>query len=456
MNKKILSFLLALCLMLGCLAGCGGDSKKSTNATTEPTVEFVDYAGQLVLDMESETAKYELSVQDIKNYVDGDTTHFYVPTSISPNGVLKARYLAVNTPESTGKIEEWGKKASNFTKNALSNATSIVIESDTPTWNFDSTGSRYLVWVWYKPQGSDTYRNLNVEILQNGLAIASKSAENRYGETCVKAINQAKEQGLHVYSNVSDPDFYYGEALPVTLKGLRTNIELYENMKVAFEGVVTYEAPQTVYVEDYDEETDMYYGMTVYYGYNLAGVGLEILSVGNRVRIVGSVQYYATAGTWQVSDIKYVEMRPDDPSNVQLISTGHEASNRVTDPAVFNNTTVDVEVLTSLDDDETVIKTFEYGNLALGSSISMENIRVSSVYTTSNEESASKGAMTLNCRCFADAISVRTVVLYDDEGNLITADAYEGKTINVRGIVDYYDGNYQIKVFSADDITVLD
>lgn len=456
MNKRILSFLLVLCMMLGSLAGCGGDSKKSAGATTEPTVEVVDYAGELVLDMESDTAKYELGVEDIKNFVDGDTTHFYVPTSISPNGVLKARYLAVNTPESTGKIEEWGKKASNFTKNALSNATSIVIESDTPTWDYDSTGSRYLVWIWYKPQGSDTYRNLNVELLQNGLSIASKSGENRYGETCTAAINQAKNLELHVHSNETDPDFYYGEALPVTLKGLRTNIELYENMKVAFEGVVTYEAPQTVYVEEYDEETDMYYGMTVYYGYNLAGVGLEILRPGNRVRIVGSVQYYATAGTWQVSDIKYVEMRPDDPSNIQLISTGHATSNRVTDPAVFNNTTVDVECLTSLDDDETVTKTFEYGNLALGASISMENIRVSSVYTTSNEESASKGAMTLTCRCFADTISVRTVVLYDDEGNLVTADAYEGKTINVRGIVDYYDGNYQIKVFSADDITVLD
>lgn len=457
MTKRILSLLLALCLVVGCLAGCGGDKKGSEGEkSTEPQVEFVDYAAKAVLDFESETAKCELSVADIKNYVDGDTTHFYVPTSVVENGVLKARYLAVNTPESTGKIEEWGKKASNFTKNALSTATAIVLESDTPTWNTDSTGGRYLVWVWYLPEGGTTYRNLNIELLQNGLSVASKSGENRYGQICLDAINQAKDQGLHIHSNESDPDFYYGEALPVTLKGLRTNIELYENLKVAFEGVVTYEAPQTVYVEEYDEETDMYYGMTVYYGYNLGGGGLEILQVGNRVRIVGSVQYYATAGTWQVSDIQYVDMRPDDPSNVQLISTGHEASNRVTEPAVFNNTTVDVEVLTSLEDDETTVKTFDYGHLSLGASISMENIRVSSVYTTSNEDSASKGAMTLTCRQFADAIDVRTVVLYDDDGNLITADAYRGKTINVRGIVDYYDGNYQIKVFSADDITVLD
>ena len=35
------------------------------------------------------------------------------------NGVLKARYIAINTPESTGSIEPWGKKAANFTKTKL-------------------------------------------------------------------------------------------------------------------------------------------------------------------------------------------------------------------------------------------------------------------------------------------------------------------------------------------------
>ena len=468
MNKKILALLLALCLLLGCLAGCGetvtptgtepngSEPTGSQDTPTEdtPSIDLIDYAVEAKLDFDSATAKQEVTV---KNFVDGDTTHFNVPSEISDNLTLKARYLAVNTPESTGKIEEWGKKASAFTKEKLSTADSIVVESDDGNWNLDSTGGRHLVWVWYKPEGSDTYRNLNIELLQNGLSLANKSAENRYGEICMAAINQAKEQKLHLHSNETDPDFYYGEALPVTLKGLRTNIELYENMKVAFEGVVTYESPQTVYVEEYDEETDMYYGMTVYYGYNLSGTGLGILKPGNRVRIVGSVQYYATAGTWQVSDIKYVDMRPNDPSNVQLISEGHAPSNRVTEPAIFNNTTVDIEVMNSLDDaEDTTVKTFDYAHLSLGASISMENIRVSSVYTTSNEESASKGAMTLTCRQFADMVSVRTVVLYDDNGELITAEAYEGKTINVRGIVDYYNGSYQIKVFSKDDITVLD
>ena len=84
----------------------------------------------------------------------------------------------------------------------------------------------------------------------------------------------------------------------------------------------------------------------------------------------------------------------------------------------------------------------------------MQNLKVVDVYTTQNEESASKGAMTLTCEVDGKTISVRTNVLYDKNNQLITEDAYRGKTIDVKGIVDFFDGGYQIKVFSADHITV--
>jgi len=453
MNKKIFALLAALCIALGCLTGCQNETPAPSEQATQPTVETVDYAGELKLDMESGTAKQEVTV---KNFVDGDTTHFYVPSSVSSNGMLKARYLAVNTPESTGKIEEWGKKASNFTKGKLSEAQSIIVESDDGNWNLDSTGERHLVWVWYKPAGSETYRNLNVELLQNGLSLASNSAENRYGETCMAAIQQAKAEKLHIHSNQDDPDFYYGEALPITLKGLRTNIELYEGMKVAFEGTITYESAQTVYVEDYDEETDMYYGMTVYYGWNLTGTGLEMMAKGNRVRIVGSVQYYATGGTWQVSDVKYVDMRPNDPNNVQLISKDNPAANRLIKALDFMYDDVEVEVLTSLEDDVTEKKTFPYAQLLLSTSVSMERLKVNKITTTTNEDSSNKGAMTITCTASdGTTVVVRTAVLRDENGDLITAKAYQGKMLNVRGIVDYYSGSYQIKVLSASDITIV-
>ena len=441
--RKILAFSLALCLMICALAGCGDNTQSTEPSGTEET-QTVDYAGQLKLNMGSSTLKQEATV---KSYVDGDTVHFYVPESVMPGGVLKARFLAINTPESTGKIEEYGKAASNFTKQTLQNAVSIILESDTNAWNADSTGGRYLVWVWYKTAEMEDYRNLNIEILQNGLAIASNSGGNIYGDIALAAIAQAREQKLNVYSGQKDPDFFYGEAVELDLKELRTNVQQYNGMKVAFNGIVTVNSNNSVYVEVYDSETDMYYGMSVYYGYGLNGDGVQILNVGNEVRIVGTVQYYETGGTWQVSGLTYRSMKPTDPGNIQKLSEGHSPAYVLTDPARFVNGTVDVVV------DDT-ITTLPYAQLAMSTSVQMNGLYVKNIYTTVDEESSSYGAMTLTCEYNGVTISVRTVVLLDEAGNLITEDAYLGKTIDVRGIVDYFDGTYQIKVFSRNDITI--
>lgn len=432
--RKITVFLLIFLFGL-CLTSCGGNDE---------TPKEIDFASELKLDMSSETLKQEVTV---KNYIDGDTTHFNVPTSVNESGVLKARYLAINTPESTGKIEEWGKRASRFTKEKLQSAVSIIIESDDDKWNLDSTGARYLVWVWYKTSEDTDYRNLNVEILQNGLAIASNSSGNRYGKICVSAINQAKEQKLYVYSNEKDPDFYYGDAIEVTLKEIRTNISEYENVKVAFEGVITKNYNNSIYIEEYDAETDLYYGMTIYLGYNLSGDGLKIVDVGNRSRIVGTVQYYETGGTYQVSGLKYRVMKPDDPDNIQLISEGHSGAYCEINADDFKNKKVSIE-----GNDE--LKEFSYAELIMNTTVSMNNLVVKDIYTTKNEDSSSYGAMTLTCEANGVTVYIRTVVLSDDNGELITEDMYKEKTIDVKGIVDFYDDNYQIKVFDAKDILI--
>ena len=464
--KRIISALVLMCLVLVCFTACGEANpgtetppvqespavQETPAAQPSPTpsetapLEVVDYVSQLKLDMSTETLKQEVTV---KTYVDGDTTHFYVPESVMETGVLKARYLAVNTPESTGKIEEYGKAAARFTKEKLSSATSIIIESDDENWNADSTGGRYLVWVWYRTSDTEDYRNLNLEILQNGLAIASSSANNRYGDTMVAAIAQAKAQKLHVHSGQKDPDFYYGEAVELTLKELRTNIESYNGMKVAFNGVITMNNNNSVYIEDFDPETNLYYGITAYYGFNLTGEGLNVLKVGNMARIVGTVQYYEAGGTWQVSDLNYRLMKPDDPGNIQKISEGHSPAFVLTDPNTFVNGTVDLEM-------EDGVVTFDYANLTMSTSVEMKNLKVVDIYTTLNEDSSSYGAMTLTCEVDGVTVDVRTVVLYDENNERITEEAYMGKTIDVKGIVDYFSGTYQIKVFTAKDIIIIE
>lgn len=444
-TKRVLSLLLALIIVILCLSSCTpgeGGSTTTSSAGGTAQIEKKDYVSELKLNMNSETKK---QVVTVKTYVDGDTTHFHVPEDVIEGGVLKARYLAINTPESTGKIEEYGKKASEFTRAKLSSAVSIILESDDDKWNRDSTDSRYLVWVWYKESEDGEYRNLNLEILQNGLAVASSTGNNRYGSVCLSALAQARAEKLNVYSGEKDPDFYYGDAVELTLRELRLNVSDYTNTKVAFEGVITRNDGRSVYIEDYDSDSGLYFGMTVYYGFGLSGAGLSIISVGNRARIVGTVQYYEAGDSYQVSGLTYRQMKPDDPGNIKKISDGHKPAFALVSAEKFASGMV------TLEDGG---KEYRFAELSLYTSVSMEDLTVKSIYTTSSDDSSSKGAMTITCEKDGVTVTVRTAVLIGKDGKLVTAERYEGKNISVRGIVDHYDGEYQIKVLSVDDITI--
>jgi hypothetical protein len=317
----------------------------------------------------------------------------------------------------------------------------------------DSTGGRHLVWIWYKTAETDDYRCLNLELIQNGLSISCGNVGERYGEVASKAFQQAKAQKINVFDTNEDPDFFYGDAYEVDLKGLRSNIALYENCKVAFEGVVTRNNNNSVYVESFDEETQMYYGVSVYYGFE-TGELLNNLKVGNLARIVGTVTYYETGGTWQVSGLQYREFKPMDPSNTIKISEGHSAANKLTDAATFTSAQVELEVMNELGSEETTTKSFPYADLAMSTSIRMENLVVNRIYTTNNGGD-SDGAMTLTCTSPEGiTVDVRTIVLRKDNGELLTEADLLYRTIDVNGIVDYFGGDYQIKVFTTEDITV--
>ena len=453
--KKLTVLLLALALLAGFFVACeSGESEVTTEGAAE-LGELVDYVATLKFNPNSGRAYTETTV---KTFVDGDTTHFNVPSSIVSGGVLKARYLGINTPESTGQIEPWGKKASNYTKAALSAATSIIVESDTASWNPDSTGDRYLVWVWYKTAEMTDYRCLNLEILQAGLAVSSSSSELSYADLCVSILNQSVTHKLHVFSKEKDPDFYYGAAMPITLKELKTNIESYKDKTVGFEGVVVRNSGNTAYVEEYDEETGLYFGIQVYYGFNLDYFGQEILTVGNRILVVGSVQYYETGGTYQISDIKYNAMRPDDESNIKLISKGHEGAYTEVGAKELLTEKVTLKITVVEGENESIVeKTFDRGFLTMHGSASLKGLTIKSVYTTQNEDSSNFGALTITCEAEdGTEIVLRTIVLKDSAGKTITADAFPvGSKVNARGVVDVYNGEYQLKVFSANDITFI-
>lgn len=455
---KKLAPALALIILALCIFGCTPQKDKDalptpvqTDAAQTPPVssmpeaapspaaaasESIDYAAS-VNPSGADTAKQEVTV---KSFVDGDTVHFLVPESIMPSGVLKARFIGIDTPESTGKIEEYGKAASEFTKEKLSRAHSIMIESDDGNWDFDSTGGRYLVWVWYKAEKAGEYRNLNIELLQNGLARAYSSANNRYGSACTAAINQAKANKLNIYSGQKDPNFYYGDAVELTLKELRCGIEGYNGKKVAFEGVITINSGNGVFIEDYDAETDRYYCISAYYGYGLSGAGLDILSVGNRARIVGTVQYYEAGGCYQVSGLSYRQMKPDDPNNLQKLSEGNAAGYVSISADDFASAMVSIET-------EAGAAEYKLSDIAMNTTVEMDGLTVQSVYVAEN------GCATLTCAAGDAEVTVRLEPLKVN-GEAFDPNTISGKTIDVRAAVDMYDNAPQLHVFTAEGISI--
>lgn len=90
--------------------------------------------------------------------VDGDTAWF-----ILEDKEIKARFLAIDTPESTNKIEPYGKEASEYTCNMLKNAKKIEIEYD-PDSDEKDKYDRHLVWVFTDEE------LLQNKIIENGLA----------------------------------------------------------------------------------------------------------------------------------------------------------------------------------------------------------------------------------------------------------------------------------------------
>ena len=121
--------------------------------------------------------------------VDGDTAWFYLDGK-----EIKTRFLAIDTPESTNKIEAYGKEASNFTCDKLTNAKKIEIEYDE---NSDKTDkyNRDLVWVFVD---NELLQNL---IIKEGLGeVAYLYGDYKYTNLLQKSQLEAQEKKINIWS----------------------------------------------------------------------------------------------------------------------------------------------------------------------------------------------------------------------------------------------------------------
>ncbi|MGB9859388.1 MAG: thermonuclease family protein, partial [Moorellaceae bacterium] len=79
----------------------------------------------------------------VVNIVDGDTIHVRLPGGQEE----RVRFIGVNTPESQGKVEPYGKEAAAYTQRRLSGRT-VYLELD--VGERDKYG-RLLAYVWLEP-----------------------------------------------------------------------------------------------------------------------------------------------------------------------------------------------------------------------------------------------------------------------------------------------------------------
>ena len=129
--------------------------------------------------------------------VDGDTAWFNLS-----NEKIKARFLAIDTPESTNKIEPYGKEASEFTCNSLKNANKIEIEYDDNSDKFDKYG-RHLVWVFID---NELLQNI---IVKEGYAdVKYLYGDYKYTDILKASLNESKQKKLNMWKSEQNNDNY--------------------------------------------------------------------------------------------------------------------------------------------------------------------------------------------------------------------------------------------------------
>lgn len=344
-------------------------------------------------------------------FTDGDTAVFRT----SGGSKVTVRFLGIDTPESTYKVDPWGFAASAYTKNALKNANEIVLQAEGQ--RVDSTGKRYLAWVWVDG------RLLNLELAEVGLATADASGTSLSKEfiNAIQPVMLAKER---IYGEKNDPNFDYSNTREfMSIKELRDkygnaeaiNAQTDKGKKVSITGtIVRMMGSASAYIQQYNSIDGEYYGIYVYGGYGQ----IKKFKEGATVTIDGTIGYYY--GQLQISSVTSASVKVHSYNNF--------------DSVVARETKLEEIYITNYD----LICTLISLN---------EEITITSAYKSDTSDT---NAFTLrtNYRCsdgnYLDIRVDQNTNLVDESGNRITdGDSLVGKTIaSFIGIVSYYDGGY--------------
>ena len=310
LSKLLIAIPISIVLLTGCT------KKKDT---------MVDYVSQTHMNDYSQLTSYEgknfldngIGQVTLYNPVDGDTAHFFQKeTTERDERLVKVRFFGIDTPESTGQIEPWGKKASAFTTEKLRTAKTIVLTNGNlvaQAAELDSTGSRFKALVWVSETENAPVQELkclNLWVVQEGFSNAKGATDCPLVDVFNKADLQAQKLKLHCWAG-DDPDFYKGEAIKTSIKEIMDEFianhgscPTYEGKKVLVNGVVSKVVDDDAYVvQDFEnEETGVTerYGLFIFAGYKSYAA---LKTIGNDLTIIGT--FTVRYGNPQLTSVSY-------------------------------------------------------------------------------------------------------------------------------------------------------
>ena len=238
-TRKIILGIASL-LTVSALAGCGGGTPAEPVPGDANWVDYVnDGTVKLGLDYkDKDFYKDGIGEVTLRAAIDGDTAHFDPVIKKTSSLTIKSRYYGIDTPESTGRVQEYGKAASYFNKDKLELASkngTIVVSTAREDYGlpeYDSTGERFVSLIWIneskKNASFDELYLLNLAIVEYGYSwVKNVQDMPKYADTFYKAEKQAKDYKLNLFSGKPDPMFNYGDYIDTSLLDLKVATENY-------------------------------------------------------------------------------------------------------------------------------------------------------------------------------------------------------------------------------------
>lgn len=332
-SKTLLVTVFAALLGLS-VAACtqSGNNSGSQADPSKGDANWVDYVydGSVKLELDYKGHDFYrdgIGQFNLKTAIDGDTAHFVQSDSSKNQETMKARFYGIDTPESTGKVQEWGKPASIFTKEKLLEADAngtIVVSSAQSSYGApepDSTGSRYVSLVWVnmtkKNANYDELVLLNLWIVQEGLSwVKNVQSMPQYQDTFYKAEQQAKDYKLCLFSDEKDPYKNYGDYEDASLLDIKKEIGLtlsdpehknaYDNALIRIQGTVAGYSNHILYLQDFvwndpDDESKggEYCGINIFVG--MGSISSKYTKLNTFIQVCGLAQDTENYG-FQVTD----------------------------------------------------------------------------------------------------------------------------------------------------------